>query len=104
MSRKRWIWVGALVGGVALVGAGAFAAQEPIGYAKMATGFGAKQMCSCLHVSARPLESCMGDFPPEARGAVNISEDGEAVRASVLFGAISSTAVYEEEFGCRITD
>ena len=104
MSRKRWIWVGVLVGGAVLVGAGAWAAQEPIGYAKMATGFGAKQMCSCLHVSGRPLDSCMADFPAEARGAVTITEDGDTVRASVLFGAISSAAVYEEEFGCRITD
>ena len=104
MSRKRWMWVGVLVAAALLVGAGAWAAQGPIGYAKMATGFGAKQMCSCIHISGRPLDSCMMDFPEDARNAVTITEDGEVVRASVLFGAISSEAIYEEEFGCRITD
>lgn len=104
MSRKRWIWVGVLAAAVLLIGVGAWAAQGPIGYAKMATGFGAKQMCSCLRISGRPLDSCMADFPADARNAVTITEDGEVVRASVLFGAISSEAVYEEEFGCRILD
>ena len=79
MSRKRWIWVGVLVTAVLLIGVGAWAAQGPIGYAKMATGFGAKQMCSCLRISGRPLDSCMADFPADARNAVTITEENGRV-------------------------
>jgi hypothetical protein len=46
----------------------------------------------------------MSDLPEDARGALTIAEDGDRVRASVLFGAISAEAVYEDGFGCRIVD
>jgi hypothetical protein len=45
----------------------------------------------------------MAEFPEEARNNITVAQDGNIVRASVLFGAISSEAVYEEEYGCRIT-
>ena len=77
---------------------------DQVAYANIATGYAAKQMCSCLHVSGRTLESCIADFPADARSNITITEDADTVRASVLFGAISSEAIYEEEFGCRIAD
>jgi len=103
VSRKRWIWVGVLAVALAAIGAGAWASRGQVAYATMATGYAAKQTCSCLHVSGRALESCLADFPEDARNNITVTEDGDAVRASVLFGAISSTSVYEEEYGCRIT-
>lgn len=104
MSRKRWIWAGVLAVGLLAIGAGAWASRGQIAYGKLATGFAAKQTCSCLHISGRPLESCLADFPADARDAVTVTPDGDRVRASVLFGAISAEAVYEEEFGCRIVN
>ena len=104
MSRKRWIWIGVLVAAVLVIGVGAWAAQGPIKIGQMATTFGAKQLCSCLHVSGRTLDSCVADFPAEARENVTVTQDGDTVRASALFGAISSEAIYEEEYGCRIVD
>lgn len=104
MSRKRWIWGGALAAAVLAIGAGAWASRGQIAYGKLATGFAAKQTCSCLHISGRTLESCLADFPADARNAVTVTPNGNTVRASVLFGAISAEAVYEDEFGCRIVD
>lgn len=102
MSRKRWIWVGVLVVAIAAIGAGAWASRGQVAYASIATGYAAKMTCSCMHVSGRTLESCLADFPEDARNNITITEDGNTVRASVLFGAISSQSTYEEEFGCRI--
>lgn len=104
MSRKLWIWVGVLVVGLAVVGGGAWASRGQIAYASIATGYAAKQTCSCLHVSGRALESCLAEFPEEARNNISVTQDGDSVHASVLFGAISSEAVFEEEYGCRIVN
>lgn len=103
MSRKHWIWTGAAVA-VALLAFGAWSMRGDLAYAHLATGFAAKQTCSCLHVSGRSLESCINDFPADARNQISVVPDGERVRASVLFGAIRADAVYEGEFGCRILD
>jgi len=104
VSRKRWIWVGVLAVGLLAVGAGAWASRGQLAYAAIATGYAAKQTCSCMHITGRTLDSCMAEFPEEARNTVTITEDGNSVRASVLFGAISSEAIYEEEYGCRIVN
>jgi hypothetical protein len=104
VSRKRWIWVGVLVAALVVIGAGAWASRGQVAYAAIATGYAAKQTCSCLHVSGRPLESCLAEFPEEARNNITITQDGDTVRASVLFGAINSEAIFEEEYGCRIVD
>ena len=104
MSRKRWIWVGVLVAALVVIGGGAWASRGQVSYAGIATGYAAKMTCSCLHVSGRTLDSCLADFPAEARNNITIAEDGDTVRASVLFGAISSEAKYEEEFGCSIVN
>ncbi len=104
MSRKRWIWVGVIVAAIVLVGAGAWASRGQVTYAGIATGYAAKMTCSCMHVSGRSFDSCLADFPAEARNNITITEDGDTVRASVLFGAISSQSTFEEEFGCRIVD
>ena len=102
MSRKRWIWVGVLVAALVVIAAGAWASRGQVAYAGIATGYAAKQTCSCLHVSGRTLESCLADFSEETRNNITIAEDGDIVRASGLFGAISSEATYAEEFGCQI--
>lgn len=104
MLRKRWIWVGVLAVVVLAIGAGAWASRGQVDYANVATGYAAKQTCSCLHVSGRTLDSCIADFPVEARENITITLDGDAVQASVLFGAISAEAIYEEEYGCRIVN
>jgi hypothetical protein len=104
LSRKRWIWIAVLAVVAVAIGVGAWAASGPVTYANIAAGYAAKQTCSCINVSGRTLDSCLADFPADARRNITVSVDGDAVRASVLFGAISSEAVYEEEYGCRVAD
>ncbi|GIK47489.1 MAG: hypothetical protein KJZ75_06580 [Hyphomonadaceae bacterium] len=100
--RKRWIVLAVLLVIAAALAAGAWSNRGQIAYAQIATGYAAKQTCSCLHVSGRSLESCIADFPDSARNQITVTQDGETVRASVLFGAISAKAVAEGEYGCRL--
>jgi hypothetical protein len=103
VSRKRWIWTGLLAAALLAIAGIGWSLRDDLGFARIATGYAAKQTCSCLHVSGRTLDSCIADFPDEARGPLQVSEPAPGqVRASVLFGAVSAQAVYEEGFGCRI--
>ena len=101
MSRKYWLIGGAVILAALIAGA-AYAAREPYTYARVATAYAAKQTCSCLHVSGRTMDSCMAEFPQEARGQFSVTSTGNNVHASVMFNAISADAVYEEEYGCRL--
>lgn len=85
-----------------LIAGVAWYSRGQIAYARIATGYAAKQTCSCIHVSGRSLESCLADFPPEAGDSLRVEQDGDEVHASVLFGAITARARYEEEFGCTL--
>lgn len=104
MSRKRLIWTIALTVVVLGLAGIAWSLRGEVAYAHIATGYAAKQTCSCIHVSGRTMESCMAEYPSEARGRFSVTEDANTVRASVLFGAISAQAMYEDGFGCRIVN
>ena len=104
MSRKRWIWLIVLVVIVAAVAGGAWASRDQVTYAHIATGYAAKQICSCLHVSGRTLDSCIADYPEDVRRNITVTSEGDNVRASVLFGAIRSEATFDGEYGCRIVE
>ncbi|QGZ96447.1 hypothetical protein [Terricaulis silvestris] len=102
MSRKRWMVIGGLVLSAIVLSSVVWSLRDDVAYAQIAAGYAAKTTCSCLHVSARSLDSCLADLPEDARGNFTITEDADRVRASVLFGAISAEAIYEDGFGCRI--
>jgi len=102
VSRKRWIWIGAPVAIILILASIGFSMRDQIAYARIATGYAAKQTCSCLNVSGRTLDSCMADFPAEARANISVAVDGDLVRASVLFGAISAEARYAADYGCAM--
>jgi hypothetical protein len=104
VSRKRWIWVAGISLAAVVLASVAWSLRGQVAYAQIATGYAAKQTCSCLHVSGRSLESCVADFPEDARSAISLRQDGDRVRASVLFGAISSDAVFEDQYGCRVVN
>jgi hypothetical protein len=104
VSRKRLWLIGGLVLAAIVISSVAWAMQDDLAYANTATGYVAKTTCSCRHVSGRDWQSCISDLPADARSAINVTEDANTVRATVLFGAISSESMYEEGFGCRIVD
>jgi len=84
-----------------------FSGQSLTGYARAATGYGAKNACSCRFLAGRELGSCSGDFGPGME-AVFLSEDDEARSVTAYVPMIhSETAAYREGFGCvleRATD
>ncbi len=102
MVRKRWIGLIALAIVALLAAGGAWASRDQLTYAQIATGYAAKQLCSCLHVSGRALDDCLADYPEDARRNISIAAEGETVRASVLFGAIRSEATFDGAYGCTI--
>lgn len=104
MTRKRWIWGAALLALLAGVATLGWAMRDQIAYARIATGYAAKQTCSCVHVSGRTLESCLAEFPEDARGQINVTSVGNETRASVLGGVISSRARYADGYGCEVLE
>jgi len=68
-----------------------------------ATGFVAHMSCSCVFVSARPLEDCLHDLPDEAAWLdVEADPVARAVTARALW--IETTAGFAEGRGCRLRD
>lgn len=101
MWRKPWFWIAL----IAVASTGLFwSLRDDLAYARLATGFAAKQTCSCLHVSERTMDACIADFPPDARSNIDVVADGDRVRASVLLGAISAEAVFEGGYGCALVN
>ena len=103
MGRKRWMWTGGLGLAALALGYGAWSLQDDIAYGRIATGYAAKQTCSCVHVGRRQLEACLADYSEDAR-QISVTQAGETIEASVMLGAIKAKAVFEEEFGCHIVD
>lgn len=105
VSRKRWLGIAVLAVVLVVVVGGVWASRDQVAYAHIATGYAAKQVCSCVHVANRALDSCVADYPEEAQRNITVTMDGNEVRASVLFGAISSEATFDsDEYGCRIVE
>lgn len=102
MPSRRALWM-LLLGALALllVGLG-FALRGPLAFADIATAYAAKQTCSCRMVSGRDMDSCLLDFPEQARGQISVIEDGPRFQSSAIFGAFTAEAAYEEGFGCSI--
>jgi hypothetical protein len=67
------------------------------------TGYAAQQTCACLFVSARTIESCLGDLDPLARKLISIRPGTAEVTASGFF-LKTATARYESGFGCSLRD
>lgn len=77
--------------------------KEQVAYAKVATAYGAKMVCSCRFVAGREMDSCMQDFTVDI-SAVTVSEDEDRITASVLGGVVKSTAAFEDGLGCTLVN
>lgn len=94
----------AILAGIIILGAAiaAFVTLRPvISEGQVASAYVAKQVCSCLFVGERPLESCKGDFTEDI-SALTIAVEGETVTTSALFNMIGSSASHEEGLGCTL--
>lgn len=70
-------------------------------FARVATAFAAKKVCSCLHVAEMSLDQCRADFTDDVSMAT-IEADGQTVTVEVLDGRISSRAVHTPGLGCTL--
>jgi len=87
--------------------------KSQVDFAKVATAFSAKQVCSCRFVAERELESCLGDFTVDVSQinfsvtSTHVDDNGrteieQSVTASVLGGLIKDEARFEPELGCSL--
>ena len=74
---------------------------EQVAFAKVATAYGAKKVCSCLYVGGRDMALCEADFTEDV-SLVSFEADGSGVTASVLGGLVSERAVHHDGQGCRL--
>lgn len=102
MPSRRRLWMLLLAGLAVLLVAVGFAARGPLAYADIATAYAAKMTCSCRMVSGRSMDSCMADFPEDARAQISVAENGTQFESRALFGAFKAAAVYEDGYGCRL--
>jgi hypothetical protein len=75
--------------------------KEQVAFARVASAYGAKQVCSCLHVGGRTMDSCKGDFTVDV-SAITFTDDGTTTRASVLGGLVKSEARFADGLGCTL--
>ena len=75
--------------------------KDQVAFAKVATAYGAKQVCSCLHVANRDMASCETDFTVDV-SAISFADANNTTTASVLSGLVSAKARYEPGLGCTL--
>jgi hypothetical protein len=97
---RRWQIVVVCV--LLLVAVTVYLGRDQLALARIGSGFAAKQTCSCLHVSGRPLASCMKDFDADAARWLSWQVGDRSVTVSAL-GLFSSTSVFNDGFGCHVS-
>ena len=101
MNRVKVLLV---LAGLAIVASGLgwqFWLKGQLAYADVATAYGAKVVCSCLHVAEREMDSCRHDFTADM-SIVSFSDRNNVTRASVLGGLASARAQFEPGLGCTL--
>jgi hypothetical protein len=99
--RRQWRRI-LLAAALVAAGGGGFGWWRIHRLADLGAGYVAKQMCSCVFVGGRPLESCRLDVPPTMdRVQTELTADGRGVRGFVPFFAWRS-ALHEAQTGCTL--
>jgi len=100
---------------IILLGVGAalvwqFYLKDQAAFAKVATAYTAKMVCSCIFVAERELESCMTDFTEditaldiEVKDHSGPSGQTRTVIARAPFGLSRDTASFEPGLGCALS-
>jgi hypothetical protein len=102
--RRNLVLLGVAVAAVFAVGSlWLFVISPARDGARIATGYVAKSLCSCVFVTARNLQSCREDLGATAIGiAVQVDESRKFVRATAGFLS-SDVARFDPLYGCRLT-
>lgn len=98
MRGKLWM-IGAAV--VVALAAVAWFGRDVVAYARIGTTYAAKQTCSCLFVSGRPLDSCKTDYPADAAKQFTWKVEGHDVTVSAAGGLFSAKATFDDGYGCH---
>lgn len=98
ISKRR---IGALLGFLCL-GAGLYYGRDGAAFARVGTSYVAKQLCSCLYLSERRIESCQTDFPQAQLKWLTMTPAASRVKVTAAFGLFSAEAVYESGYGCHL--
>jgi len=87
---------------IAAIGAAyLFWLRPQLEFAQIGTAYGAKKMCSCLHVAELTLDQCKADFTEDISMVTFIPEEA-AVTVEVLGGRVSNRAIYRPGLGCAL--
>lgn len=97
--RRVLKWIGVAVV-VLVVGAAVVVGPRVYRLSTIGAGYIAKQMCSCIFVGERELDSCRQDMPPDMFRVKAEMIDG-GVRAWVT-GIVERTARYTPGSGCTL--
>ena len=99
-----------VVAGIVLFAAGLIAIFYPnqqaahaegLARAEILASLGAKQVCSCLHVAGRELDSCQGDFTLDMTG-ISYTDENNITRATSHEGRVSAQAKFTPGVGCTL--
>lgn len=78
-----------------------FVIKPQAAFAKLATAYSAKQVCSCRFVAERPMDSCLGDFTEDI-SALTITETDQMITSKAPLGLSSDRAQFEPGLGCTL--
>jgi hypothetical protein len=99
LSRGRKITL--VVGIVVAAGLLGYALERGALLMRIGANHAAKQTCSCLFVSGRPLDACRAEFTG-LEGRLLSLEAGEAVVEARMLGLFTARAEFEEGYGCDV--
>jgi hypothetical protein len=99
-----WLFSGAVTLGLTGAAIWQFWLKGQVEFGQVASSFVAKQICSCLHVAGRSLDSCLQDFTADISVltvyATDAGPDAPAsVTAETMGGLIKAVATSEPSTG-----
>lgn len=101
-TRKGW-WLTAIILAV-VIGVGWNFWAPATGYARAASAYSARVVCSCRFVAGRSLEDCEKDRL-EGMELVTLVGDNSAKSVTARFPLLASeTATYREGYGCVLQE
>lgn len=102
-TTRKGLWLLAIIIGAA-VGAAWYFWAPATGYAKTATAYSSRVVCSCRFVAGRSLEDCTKD-KLEGMELVTMVDDDATKSVTARFPLLASdTASYREGYGCVLQD